>query len=437
MTREVPAPRFLNRPLALLPNYRSLVLYPDDTGSRTSSTAQGAGLVGNVAVISVSGCLVHGASYGFSGMAETLYAKIGSAFAAALDADDVDAIVLHVDSPGGEVSSCADLADAIYAARGIKPIHAIVDDLAASAAYWLASAADRIVVSRTGMVGSVGVIAFHTDITRALDAAGVKITTLQFGARKSDGAPTTPLTSAAQKRMQADIDVMGKLFTQSVARSRGLRARDVRDFEAGTFLGRDAVRAGLADAVMSPDETFLELMDAATERPATRSAARAAQRRNTPGATRKKNPTMAAASDFAHLRPAAERTMPAKRRADALTFAGRVLAATAKVNGVPIPAAAFNPGPEQPKREQPKRRKDETSALGDQVAALQKKFGVAGNEHGHLQPPPPHQHQLGRHSGRLGGSPAGAGRDNAARERGSGKAPPGADGRSVVGDQRG
>ena len=376
MTREVPAPRFLNRPLALLPAYRSLVLYPDDTGSRTSKTGQGAGLVGGVAVIPVSGCLVHGAGYGFSGMAETPYATIRSAFAAALDADDVDAIALHIDSPGGEVSGCADLADAIYAARGIKPVHAIVDDLAASAAYWIASAADRIVLSRTGMVGSIGVIAFHTDITRALDSAGITVTTLQYGARKSDGAPTTPMTSAARQRMQADIDTMGDLFVATVARNRGIRARDVRGFEAGTFLGRDAVRAGLADAVMSPDEGFLELMDAATERPAARSPARAAQRPDTPKTAKKKVSTMAATNDFAHLRQPAERLARAKK-AGKPSLGQQVRELQAKLNGEPIPTATIDPGPEQPRREQPKRRRDGTSALGDQVAALQKKFGVA------------------------------------------------------------
>ena len=366
MTREVPAPRFLNRPLALLPSYRSLILYPDDTGGRTSKTGQDAGLVGNIAVIPVAGCLVHGAGYGFSGMAETPYSAIRSAFAAALDANDVDAVALHIDSPGGEVSGCADLADAIYAARGIKPIHAIVDDLAASAAYWIASAADRIVVSRTGMVGSIGVIAFHADITRALDSAGITVTTLQYGARKSDGAPTTPMTSAARQRMQADIDSLGDLFTQTVARNRGIRARDVRGFEAGTFLGRDAVRAGLADVVLSPDEGFLQLMDAATERPAARSSTRAAQRRAAPKAT-KKAPTMAATNDFAHLRQPAERPARA-RKAGTPSLGQQVRELQAKMSGEPVPTAAIDPGPEQPRR---------VRLTGANMAATLKKLGRA------------------------------------------------------------
>ncbi|MGI4943821.1 MAG: S49 family peptidase, partial [Janthinobacterium lividum] len=240
-----------------------------------------------------------------------------------------------------------------------------VDDLAASAAYWIASAADRIVVSRTGMVGSIGVIAFHTDITRALDSAGITVTTLQYGARKSDGAPTTPMTSAARQRMQADIDSLGDLFTQTVARNRGLRARDVRGFEAGTFLGRDAVRAGLADSVMSPDEAFLELMDAATERPAARPSARAAQRRDTPKALKKKVPTMATNSDFAHLRQGGERSSPA-RKASKPSLGQRVLAAAAKADGKPVPVAAAEAGPEQPRR---------IRITGADIVATMKKHG--------------------------------------------------------------
>lgn len=362
MTREVPAPRFLNRPLALLPSYRSLVLYPDDTGNRTNSAGQSAGLVGGVSVIPITGCLVHGAGYGF-GWGETPYGAIRTAFAAALDDPDVAAIALHIDSPGGEVSGCADLADAIFAARGIKPVHAIVDDLAASAAYWIASAADRIVLSRTGTVGSVGVICFHTDISRALDSAGITVTTLQYGARKSDGALTTPMTTAARQRMQADIDSLGDLFTQTVARNRGIRARDVRGFEAGTFLGRDAVRAGLADAVMSPDEGFLELMDAATERPATRSPARAAHRHDTPKTIKKKVPTMAAANDFTHLRAAAQHSAPKARTLGERHRA--LLRAKGETIAEPVDALP----------EQPLRRKGATSSLGERVAKLHKRIG--------------------------------------------------------------
>jgi len=365
MMREALAHRFLNRPLALLPSYRPAVLYPGDGPGPATRTDPDNEVVAGVAVIPVSGILVHGSGYGF-GYGETPYATIRRLLAEALDDRAVSAIALHIDSPGGEVSGCADLADAIYAARGAKPIHAIVDELACSAAYWIASATDRILVPRTGTVGSIGVVAFHADITRALDAAGIKVTTLQFGARKADGAPTTPLTSGTQKRMQADIDAMGELFVATVARNRGLRARDVRGTEAGTFLGHDAVRAGLADAVMAADDAFLALMDAATERPAVRSSARVVQRLGTSQATRKVS-AMPPTRDFSHLRAAAEQPAPAAPRPKPRTLGERHRALLrARGEAVPDPVDAL---PEQPKR------RKASSTLGERVAALHKKMG--------------------------------------------------------------
>jgi ClpP class serine protease len=167
---------------------------------------------------------------------------------------------LHINSPGGDVAGCFDLADAIYAARGTKPIWAILNESAYSAAYAIASAADKIAVPRTGGTGSIGCITLHADITGMLKDAGVRVTTVQYGARKSDGYPTSPMRGAALAGAQAIIDQMGELFVRTVARNRGLAHSTVRDFEAGIFLGRDGVAAGLADAVMSPDEAFLALM---------------------------------------------------------------------------------------------------------------------------------------------------------------------------------
>ena len=316
MPRDAPATRFLNRPMALLPSWRPAVLYPDDTPA-TEGRGPVVDLVGKVAIIPVSGILVHGA-YGF-GYGETTYASIRTALCAALADDSVSGIALHIDSPGGEVAGCADLADAIVAARGSKPMHAIVDEMACSAAFWLASACDRITVPRTGCVGSIGVVSFLCDITRALDGAGVTVTTLTFGARKAELAPTSKLTRAARDRAQADIDAMGELFVSAVARNRRLRAQAVRDTEAGTFLGCDAVRAGLADAVGSAEDAFLALMDAVAEQSPSRSSAR---RTGTTGAARasakatsmlttnrtQPSPGRTAAAppaaSYAHLRPA-------------------------------------------------------------------------------------------------------------------------------------
>lgn len=124
-----------------------------------------------VGVLDVSGTLVHRAS-GLDAMSGlTSYSQLSAAFASMTMDPDVAHIVLNVNSPGGSVNGVFDLADEIYQARGTKPITAIIDDRAYSAAYALASSADEIIVSRTGGVGSIGVVAAHTDPLAVLGAS--------------------------------------------------------------------------------------------------------------------------------------------------------------------------------------------------------------------------------------------------------------------------
>ncbi|GBQ23120.1 bacteriophage minor capsid protein C [Gluconacetobacter sacchari DSM 12717] len=217
-------------------------------------------VVGGVAVIPVVGTLVQklGSLRPYSGM--TGYDGVRINFMTALLDADVKAIVLDIDSPGGEVAGCFDLVDLIYANRGRKPIWAILNENAFSAAYALASAADRITVPRTGGTGSVGVICMHTDLSRALDKQGVVVTLIRYGARKAEGSELEPLSDGARARMQADIDQMGGLFCDTVARNRDIKSTLVRSYEGGTFLGAAGVQAGLADAVRAPSDAFAELL---------------------------------------------------------------------------------------------------------------------------------------------------------------------------------
>jgi signal peptide peptidase SppA len=179
----------------------------------------------------------------------------------ALGDPDVRAIMLDIDSPGGEVAGCFDLVDAIYDARGRKPIWAVLTESAYSAAYAIASAADRIIVPRTGGTGSVGVICMHVDISQALSKAGIDVTLIHYGAKKADGNEFNPLSKDALSRFQSDVDKMGEIFVKTVARNRDLKTAVVRDTEAGTFLGAAGVEIGFADAVMAPDEAFASLLD--------------------------------------------------------------------------------------------------------------------------------------------------------------------------------
>ncbi|RJF82420.1 S49 family peptidase [Azospirillum cavernae] len=235
----------------------------DDSDGPRRSRERDAGydVVAGVAVIHIEGTLVHklGALRPWSGM--TGYDGIRTAFLGALRDPEVRAIVLLIDSPGGEVAGCFDLVDTIHGARGDKPIWSILSEGAYSAAYALASAADRVIAPRTGGAGSIGVIWMHVDWSTALTGAGIKVTFVTYGDRKADGHPEIPLSKEARERFQADIDTMGALFVDTVARNRGLPAAKVRDTQAATFLAADAERLGLVDAVMAPDAAFLALLD--------------------------------------------------------------------------------------------------------------------------------------------------------------------------------
>lgn len=256
--------RIANRPLAIHPLFADTVfdtLGTLDAAALTAVLADAAprqyGLIEGVALIPVCGALVKDASWW---MDCTTYGWIREGFLAATIDPEVDAIAFLIDSPGGEVAGCFDLVDEIYAARGTKPIWAILDECAYSAAYAIASACDHITVPRTGGVGSIGVMAVHIDISKALSGAGIAVTFFQYGDRKTDGAAEKPLDREAKTAFQDDIDAMGELFIATVARNRNLTASKVRRTEAATFRAETGVANGLADAVMAPAAAFRALL---------------------------------------------------------------------------------------------------------------------------------------------------------------------------------
>ncbi|TCK43992.1 protein C [Paraburkholderia sp. BL8N3] len=232
----------------------------DDFSSSGKNPRGGYDNVGGVAVIEVQGTLVQklGCLRPYSGMSG--YDGIRQNLFMALSDPDVKAIALDIDSPGGEVAGCFDLVDTIYGLRGQKPIWSILNESAYSAGYAIASAADRIIVPRTGGVGSIGVICAHVDMSQALTSAGVKVTFITYGDRKADGHSEIALSKEALARFQADIDTMGELFVETVARNRNIAAATVRDTQAATFMGTQGVALGLADEVAAPDAAFRALM---------------------------------------------------------------------------------------------------------------------------------------------------------------------------------
>lgn len=180
------------------------------------------------------------------------------ALKAALREDTIKAIIIDVDSPGGAVSGSDELSSQIHAARGGKPIIAHVNATAASAAYWIASAADEIVVTPSGSVGSIGVFGIHDDLSAALDKEGIRKTLISAGKYKVEGNPFGPLSDDARERMQARVDAAYERFVRAVSRNRNVSLAAVRDgFGQGAMVDADAALAeGMIDRIATLDETL-------------------------------------------------------------------------------------------------------------------------------------------------------------------------------------
>ncbi len=215
-----------------------------------------------IAVIPIHGTLVRRAVGLEAASGLTSYARIAADIDAALANPDVVGILLDVDSPGGEAGGVFELGAHIRAASRIKPIWAHAGDAAFSAAYALACATQRVSLSATGGVGSIGVIALHIDQSVRNAQAGLSVTALTAGAHKNDGTPHAPLTPQATTALQTEIDRLYDLFVDHVAQMRGLDAEAVRATEAALYFGDDAVASGLADAV-APFTTTLADFSAA------------------------------------------------------------------------------------------------------------------------------------------------------------------------------
>lgn len=199
-----------------------------------------------IGVINVSGALVNRPMPGPSGAGPMSYAALRGTFDELIEDDRVGTIILRLDSPGGMAAGCFDLVDHIYAARGNKPIYALVDDNAYSACFALATACDEIWISRTGGVGSVGVVAYHYDWSAADERMGLRATPIYAGSRKVDLSPHMPLSDEARASAQANIDALYGMFVDTVARNLGIDADAVRATEAACFQGQAAVDAGFA-----------------------------------------------------------------------------------------------------------------------------------------------------------------------------------------------
>lgn len=219
-----------------------------------------------IAVIPVLGTLVMSAGGVVPDSGLTSYGQIEEALDEAVADPMVRGILLEIDSPGGEVSGAFDLVDRILAARATKPVWAIANEMALSAAYAIASAAERVLLPRTARVGSIGVVAVHVDRSARDQEQGFAYSFIFAGEKKIDGNPHEPLSDRARADIQFDIDAVMDVFVAAVARGRGMQEPAVRATDAGIFPGRAAVDAGIADGVGSFRAALAELSEAARVR---------------------------------------------------------------------------------------------------------------------------------------------------------------------------
>jgi capsid assembly protease len=215
-------------------------------------------VVDGIAVIEIAGVLIHRGGWIGQSSGQTSYEGIAAQIEAAASDPAVRGIALEIDSFGGEVAGVFDLADRIRAIRGRKPVWAFVAEHAFSAGYALASQANRILLPRTGAVGSIGVVVMHADLSGQLDHDGVQVTLIHSGQHKVDGNPYEPLPENVRDDIQREIDVLRFLFAETVAAGRAgqLSQEAALATEAATFRGTDAIAAGLADEVIDLTRGF-------------------------------------------------------------------------------------------------------------------------------------------------------------------------------------
>lgn len=191
----------------------------------------------------------------------TSYEAIEAAARSAFADPDASAVLLLIDSPGGYVAGCADCAVALRAAADAsgKPFAAHADELAASAAYWLAAASDRITTPTTGLAGSVGALIVHTQFAALMEKWGVASTVVRSGARKAEANSIEPLSDVARAQLQHEVDVAASLFVAHVAQRRGLAPDAVQGLQAACFAADQALAHGLIDAVAPLSQAVTEL----------------------------------------------------------------------------------------------------------------------------------------------------------------------------------
>ena len=229
--------------------------------TRKQMAAANSGL--NIAVLPLYGVVTQRANMvdDISGPGCTSTQQFSAALRQLLADSSVGQILIDIDSPGGSVYGVSELAHEIIQARAQKPVIAIANSLAASAAYWIGCSASEFYVTPGGEVGSIGVWQAHFDYSKALEEDGVKPTLISAGKYKVEGNPYVPLDEQAQAFMQSRVDDYYNAFIEAVSVGRGASIQDVQtSMGEGRILGAQAALAqNMVDGIATFDEVIAKM----------------------------------------------------------------------------------------------------------------------------------------------------------------------------------
>ena len=296
-----------------------------------------------VAILSIAGALSKRFDWLAAACGFSTYEGLGASLESALADYRVRAILLDVDSPGGQVDGMFDLADRILAARARLPVWAVANSVAASAAYALAGSAEKLYLPRLAQVGSIGAVMMHIDQSAQDQARGLKYSAVFSGARKIDGWDHASLSAEARAAMQARVDHCRAALADLVGRQGRMSAKDALATEAAVYSDTDAVDARLADDVRTFDDVLAALTAQVSQNSQPRTAAAAANTGAQAMATTQKDQMLNGASPTAVAAAQRSATVPAADAPVAATSATPV--ASEPAAAPPAVAAAAKPAP--------------------------------------------------------------------------------------------
>lgn len=197
---------------------------------------------------------------GKNGGASTIAARRG--IRAAVNDKDVESILLRIDSPGGHVAGTAELAEDVKAANAIKPVFTFIEDLGASAAFWVASQSSQIFANRMAEVGSIGTVAVIHDVSKKAAMEGIEVHVVSTGAFKGMFTPGAEVTDDQIADLQTRIDNLNVHFRAAVMEGRSMDEKQLDKVATGqVFIAAEAQKLGLIDGVRTLDALVEEITD--------------------------------------------------------------------------------------------------------------------------------------------------------------------------------